>query len=54
VQGLGELTDVAWAPTQAVIMAAMYADKSPYMHYVGLLEELLPFTDIIPSATMAW
>lgn len=35
-------------------MAAMYSDSSPYMHYVGLLEEILPFTDIIPSVTLAW
>ena len=54
IQVLGEFTDLAWAPTQAIIMAAMYSETSPYMHYVGLVEELLPFTDIIPSATLAW
>jgi hypothetical protein len=37
-----------------MLMAAMYSDSSPYMHYVGLLEEILPFTDIIPSVTLAW
>lgn len=53
-QGLGEFTDVAWAPTQAVLMAAMYSESSPYAAYVGMLEEILPFTDIIPSVTLAW
>lgn len=51
---LGELTDLAWAPMFAVMVAAMYSETSPYMHYVGLVEELLPFTDIIPTATLAW
>lgn len=54
MQGLGEFTDVAWAPTQAVLMAAMYSESSPYAAYVGMLEEILPFTDIIPSVTLAW
>ena len=51
---LGEFTDLAWAPVFAVCVAAMYSESSPYMHYVGLVEELLPFTDIIPTATLAW
>lgn len=54
VQVLGEFTDLAWAPVFAVCVAAMYSESSPYAHYVGLLEELLPFTDIIPTATLAW
>jgi len=51
---LGELTDLAWAPLFAVCVHAMYSESSPYAHYVGLVEELLPFTDIIPTATLAW
>lgn len=51
---LGEFTDLAWAPVFAVCVAAMYSESSPYAHYVGLIEELLPFTDIIPTATLAW
>lgn len=51
---LGELTDLAWAPIFAICVAAMYSESSPYAHYVGLIEELLPFTDIIPTATLAW
>lgn len=51
---LGELTDLAWAPVFAVCVHAMYSESSPYAHYVGLIEELLPFTDIIPTATLAW
>jgi hypothetical protein len=51
---LGEFTDLAWAPVFAVCVAAMYSESSPYAHYIGLIEELLPFTDIIPTATLAW
>lgn len=51
---LGEMTDLAWAPLFAVCVHAMYSESSPYAHYVGLIEELLPFTDIIPTATLAW
>jgi len=51
---LGEFTDLAWAPLFAVALHAMYSETSPYAHYVGLVEELLPFTDIIPTATLAW
>ncbi len=51
---LGEFTDLAWAPVFCICVAAMYSESSPYAHYIGLIEELLPFTDIIPTATLAW
>ncbi|CAM9408291.1 unnamed protein product [Chrysoparadoxa australica] len=51
---LGEVGDVAWAPLSAMMINTMYADSSPYAAYIGLLEELLPFTDIIPTASLAW
>ena len=51
---LWEATDLAWAPISAIIVGAMYSDSSPYVYYVNLLEELLPFTDVLPTATLAW
>ena len=51
---LGEATDIAWAPISAIIVGAMYSESSPYIYYINLLEEVLPFTDILPSATLAW
>ena len=51
---LGESGDLAWAPTQAILVAAMYSRSSPYAAYFSFAEELLPFTDIIPTATLAW
>lgn len=52
--GIGEAFDVAWAPTQTVIVAAMYDDVSPSLKYISFVEEIMPFTDLIPTATMGW
>jgi hypothetical protein len=40
----GEAFDVTWAPLQTVLI----------LKYVSFMEEMLPFTDVIPSATMGW
>ncbi len=51
---LGESGDFVWAPLQAAAMASMFDKVSPAAKWVGLAEELLPMTDIIPSATITW
>lgn len=51
---LGEGADLAWAPLQAAAMGAMFDKVSPAAKWVGLAEELLPMTDILPSATITW
>lgn len=51
---LGEGADLAWAPLQAAAMGAMFDKVSPAAKWVGLAEELLPMTDILPSATLTW
>jgi len=50
----GEAFDPAWAPIQTIIIMAMYNEAAPNLKYVSFAEELLPFTDIIPSATAGW
>lgn len=52
--GVGEVFDVAWAPTQTILIAAMFDHVSPNLKYVSFVEEILPFTDFIPSATYGW
>ena len=55
--GVGETFDVAWAPIQYVLIAAMFDHVervSPNLKYVSFVEEILPFTDFIPSATYGW
>ena len=51
---VGEGFDVAWAPMSMILVGAMYDESSPNLKYVALMEELLPFTDIVPSATLGW
>ena len=33
---------------------ALYNQTTPNLKYVSLAEELLPFTDVLPSATIGW
>ncbi|MGE6355649.1 hypothetical protein ACQKCJ_17410 [Flavobacterium sp. NPDC079362] len=52
---VGEFTDVIWAPVAAFIMTRMY--KGRVGRVAGILtfvEEILPFTDVIPSFTLTW
>ena len=51
---LGELTDVVWAPLQTIFIMAMYNNVTPNLKYVSFFEELLPFTDVIPTASIGW
>jgi len=55
VLGFGEFGDIVWAPIAALIMTRMY--KGRVGKVAGILtfvEEILPFTDIIPSFTLTW
>lgn len=51
---VGEGADVIWAPVQTILIMAMYDKTSPNLKYVSFVEEILPFTDIVPSATIGW
>ncbi|CAE8597731.1 unnamed protein product [Polarella glacialis] len=48
----GEMTDVFWAPMCGFFLQYMFG--SVLITSLGCLEEFLPFTDIIPTATLAW
>ena len=50
VLGMGEWTDLAFAPLQYYWL--QYAYGSTKMAALGGMEELLPFTDFIPSCTI--
>lgn len=49
---LGDLLDVFTAPIYAIMLHALFASNA--VTVAGLTEELLPGTDGIPSATLAW
>ncbi|RYG35051.1 MAG: hypothetical protein EOO01_31785, partial [Chitinophagaceae bacterium] len=52
---IGEFSDVVWAPVSGLLMAWMYkGTKGKIMGAFSFLEELFPFTDIIPSFTLMW
>lgn len=50
----GEGFDLTWAPISMILVGALYDDVMPNLKYIALIEELLPFTDFIPSATLGW
>ncbi|MFD1606018.1 hypothetical protein ACFSJW_05385 [Flavobacterium artemisiae] len=52
---LGEFSDVIWAPIAAFIMTRMYKGRvGRTASVLTFLEEILPFTDLIPSFTLTW
>lgn len=53
VPGAGEVADVAWAPLQTTLLMALYPEAN-LLPYISFWEEFLPFTDIVPSATLGW
>ncbi|MCR4030277.1 MULTISPECIES: hypothetical protein [Flavobacterium] len=55
VLGFGEIGDIVWAPIAGVIMTRMYKGRvGKVAGFLTFLEEILPFTDIIPSFTLTW
>jgi hypothetical protein len=50
--GVGEATDVAWAPISAVLVNYLFGNG--VFTALAFAEELLPGFDIIPTATIAW
>ena len=49
---LGEFTDLAYAPVEAALLKAFF--QSNAIAGFGFLEELLPFTDVVPTFTLSW
>mgnify|MGYP003339596586 CR=1 FL=1 len=51
--GASELIDSIWAPISAFLVYFLFNRKLSWASFT-FFEELLPFTDIVPSATIAW
>lgn len=52
---LGEFSDVIWAPIAAFIMSRMYKGRvGRVASILTFVEEIIPFTDVIPSFTITW
>lgn len=52
---VGEFSDILWAPYAAKKMKEMYpGKKGKIAAVIVFLEEILPYTDIIPTFTLMW
>lgn len=52
---IGEFSDVVWAPISGFLMMWMYKGNiGKIAGAFSFLEEIIPFTDVIPSFTLTW
>eukprot|EP00968_Pinguiococcus_pyrenoidosus_P013119 scaffold1178_cov252-Pinguiococcus_pyrenoidosus.AAC.19 len=49
---IGELSDLGWSGIDFFLLRLLF--KSNWIAGFGFVEEILPFTDIIPTFTIAW
>ena len=52
VPGMGELIDAVWAPISAFLFSRLFGGIKGTI--LVFLEEILPFTDIIPTFTITY
>lgn len=51
----GEPADVIWAPISGLLLVIMYKGTvGKVAGLFGTIEELIPFTDVIPTFTITW
>lgn len=52
---IGESFDVIWAPVSGFLIYKMYGGAvGKVSGVISFLEEILPFTDVIPTFTLTW
>lgn len=55
IPGIAEFSDIVWAPISAFVFNKLFGGRLGAIgSALNFLEEILPFTDIIPSFTIAW
>jgi hypothetical protein len=55
IPALGEFADVFWAPISGFLFFTLFGGRFGAIGGVlNFIEEIIPFTDIIPSFTIAW
>jgi len=53
--GIGEFSDIIWAPASAYLMTRMYkGNRGKIAGAITFIEEALPVVDIIPTFTLMW
>lgn len=55
IPALGEIGDLLWAPIAGYMMTRIYKGASGKVAgFFAFLEEIIPFTDFIPTFTLMW
>ncbi|HMR84411.1 MAG TPA: hypothetical protein PKE30_14810 [Niabella sp.] len=55
IPGIGEFSDVIWAPVSAIIFAKTFGGTKGMLGGIfNFIEEAMPGMDIIPSFTIMW
>ncbi|PYE81740.1 hypothetical protein DFQ11_102314 [Winogradskyella epiphytica] len=55
IPGIGEFSDVIWAPISGWLMTKLYPGKTGKIAgIINFVEELLPGFDVIPTFTLTW
>ena len=55
IPGVGEFSDVIWAPVSYWLMRKMYAGRLGQVSgIVSFIEEAVPGLDVIPTFTITW
>ncbi|GGI57382.1 hypothetical protein [Winogradskyella haliclonae] len=55
IPGIGEFSDIIWAPLSGFIMTKLYKGKTGKIAgVIAFLEETFPFSDVIPTFTIMW
>jgi len=55
VPGVGEFSDIVWAPVSGWLMTKLYAGRAGKIAgVVTFVEEALPGLDVIPTFTLMW
>ena len=55
IPGIGEFSDIIWAPISAWIMTKLYKGRSGKVAAViNFVEEALPGVDVVPTFTLMW
>lgn len=48
-----ESGDMFWAPVSGLLIFLLFPNRKKYA-LAGMIEEMLPFTDIVPTACLTW
>ncbi|RZN82674.1 MAG: hypothetical protein EVB11_07440 [Winogradskyella sp.] len=55
IPGIGEFSDIIWAPLAGFIMTKLYKGKTGRIAgVIAFLEEAFPFSDVVPTFTVMW